>query len=156
MDCCGAFFLSDEVEQISPERLTMQKTRLAIKRKAETQMQYTNETNMKTLIPKLLIALCALILLASPHMALAQTQGGLTVDNFNDAANESSGLTSTLYTVTHYALYIFYLLGIIFMGIAALKFKSGDMEAMGKNLGGSVMLFLVPKIVEVIITWAAK
>ena len=44
----------------------------------------------------------------------------------------------------------------IFMGIAALKFKSGDMEAMGKNLGGSVMLFLVPKIVETIITWAAK
>jgi putative effector of murein hydrolase LrgA (UPF0299 family) len=43
-----------------------------------------------------------------------------------------------------------------FMGIAALKFKSGDMEAMGKNLGGSVMLFLVPKIVGVIITWAAK
>ena len=134
----------------------MQKTRLPIKRKAETQMQYTNETNMKTLMPKLLIGLCALILLASPHMALAQTQGGLTVDNFNDAANESSGLTSTLYTVTHYALYIFYLLGIIFMGIAALKFKSGDMEAMGKNLGGSVMLFLVPKIVETIITWAAK
>ena len=27
---------------------------------------------------------------------------------------------------------------------------------MGKNLGGSVMLFLVPKIVETIITWAAK
>jgi len=27
-----------------------------------------------------------------------------------------------------------------FMGIAALKFKSGDMEAMGKNLGGSVMV----------------
>lgn len=45
---------------------------------------------------------------------------------------------------------------IFFMGIAALKFKSGDMEAMGKNLGGSVMLFMVPKIVEVIITWAAK
>ena len=45
---------------------------------------------------------------------------------------------------------------IMFMGIAALKFKSGDMEAMGKNLGGSVMLFLVPKIVETIITWAAK
>ena len=43
-----------------------------------------------------------------------------------------------------------------FMGIAALKFKSGDMEAMGKNLGGSVMLFLVPKIVETLITWAAK
>jgi hypothetical protein len=43
-----------------------------------------------------------------------------------------------------------------FMGIAALKFKSGDMEAMGKNLGGSVMLFLVPKVVETIITWAAK
>jgi hypothetical protein len=51
---------------------------------------------------------------------------------------------------------IVYLLGIFFMGIAALKFKSGDMEAMGKNLGGSVMLFLVPKIVETIITWAAK
>ena len=43
-----------------------------------------------------------------------------------------------------------------FMGIAALKFKSGDMEAMGNNLGGSVMLFLVPKIVETIITWAVK
>ena len=119
-------------------------------------MQHVNEINMKTLVPKFLIGLFALLLLASPHMALAQTQGGLTVDNFNDAANESSGLTSTLYTVTHYALYVFYLLGIIFMGIAALKFKSGDMEAMGKNLGGSVMLFLVPKIVETIITWAAK
>lgn len=115
-----------------------------------------HEINMKTLAPKLLIGLFAFLLLATPHLALAQTSGGLTVDNFNDAANESSGLTSTLYTVTHYALYIFYLLGIIFMGIAALKFKSGDMEAMGKNLGGSVMLFLVPKIVEVIITWAAK
>jgi hypothetical protein len=43
-----------------------------------------------------------------------------------------------------------------FMGVAAIKFKGGDMEAMGKNLGGSVMLFMVPKIVEVIITWAAK
>ena len=111
---------------------------------------------MKTLMPKLLFGLCALILLASPHLALAQTQGGLTVDNFNDAANESSGLTSTLYTVTHYALYVFYCLGIIFMGIAAVKFKGGDMEAMGKNLGGSVMLFLVPKVVETLITWAAK
>ena len=118
--------------------------------------QRMNEINMKTLAPKLLIGLFAFLLLATPHLALAQTSGGLTVDNFNDAANESSGLTSTLYTVTHYALYIFYLLGIIFMGIAALKFKSGDMEAMGKNLGGSVMLFLVPKIVETIITWAAK
>ena len=129
---------------------------LALKRKALTQMQNTNETNMKTLMPKLLIGLCALILLASPHLALAQTQGGLTVDNFNDASNESSGLTSTLYTVTHYALYIFYLLGIIFMGVAAIKFKGGDMEAMGKNLGGSVALFLVPKIVEVIISWASR
>ena len=43
-----------------------------------------------------------------------------------------------------------------FMGIAAIKIKGGDMEAMGKNLGGSVMLFLVPKIVETLITWAAK
>jgi hypothetical protein len=51
---------------------------------------------------------------------------------------------------------IVYLLGIIFMGVAVIKFKGGDMEAMGKNLGGSVMLFLVPKIVETIITWAAK
>ena len=134
----------------------MQETGFAETEGSEQKTQNTNETNMKTLMPKLLIGLCALILLASPHLALAQTQGGLTVDNFNDAANESSGLTSTLYTVTHYALYIFYLLGIIFMGIAALKFKSGDMEAMGKNLGGSVMLFLVPKIVETIITWAAK
>ena len=30
------------------------------------------------------------------------------------------------------------------------------MEAMGKNLGASVMLFLVPEIVETLITWAAK
>jgi hypothetical protein len=43
-----------------------------------------------------------------------------------------------------------------FMGIAAIKFKNGDMEAMGKNLGGSVCLFLVPKIVEVIISWAQR
>ncbi|MGO9445877.1 MAG: aldo/keto reductase [Thiobacillaceae bacterium] len=58
--------------------------------------------------------------------------------------------------VAHYALYTFYVLGIIFMGIAAIKFKGGDMEAMGKNLGGAVCLFLVPKIVEVIISWAQR
>jgi len=45
---------------------------------------------------------------------------------------------------------------VIFMGVAAIKFKNGDMEAMGKNLGGSVALFLVPKIVEVIISWASR
>ena len=92
-------------------------------------MQNTNETNMKTLMPKLLIGLCALILLASPHLALAQTQGGLTVDNFNDAANESSGLTSTLYTVTHYALYIFYLLGIIFMGASEMLLSRNGLSS---------------------------
>ena len=58
--------------------------------------------------------------------------------------------------VAHYALYTFYVLGIIFMGVAAVKFKNGDMEAMGKNLGGAVCLFLVPKIVEVIISWAQR
>ena len=42
------------------------------------------------------------------------------------------------------------------MGIASVKFKIGDMEAMGKNLGGAVCLFLVPKIVEVIISWAQR
>ena len=30
------------------------------------------------------------------------------------------------------------------------------MEAMGKNLGGAVCLFLVPKIVEVLVAWAAQ
>ncbi len=58
--------------------------------------------------------------------------------------------------VAHYALYVFYVLGIRFMGVAAVKFKNGDMEAMGKNLGGAVALFLVPKIVEVIISWAQR
>jgi type IV secretory pathway VirB2 component (pilin) len=58
--------------------------------------------------------------------------------------------------VAHYAFYVFYVLGIVFMGIAAIKFKGGDMEAMGKNLGGAVCLFLVPKIVEVIISWAQR
>jgi hypothetical protein len=44
----------------------------------------------------------------------------------------------------------------LFMGVAAIKFKNGDMEAMGKNLGGAVCLFLVPKIIEVILAWAAQ
>jgi hypothetical protein len=78
------------------------------------------------------------------------------VSDFTTGASESGGLTNTLISVTHYALYVFYLLGVIFMGIAAIKFKNGDMEAMGKNLGGSVALFLVPKIVEVIISWASR
>ncbi len=43
-----------------------------------------------------------------------------------------------------------------FMGIASIKFKNGDMEAMGKNLGGAVCLFLVPKLIEVILAWAAQ
>ena len=65
-------------------------------------------------------------------------------------------MTNTLMAVAHYAFYVFYVLGIVFMGIAAIKFKGGDMEAMGKNLGGAVCLFLVPKIVEVIISWAQR
>jgi hypothetical protein len=43
-----------------------------------------------------------------------------------------------------------------FMGVVDVKCKNGDMEAMGKNLGGAVCLFLVPKIVEVIISWAQR
>jgi hypothetical protein len=86
----------------------------------------------------------------------SQIGGGLGTGDFKDAANESTGLTSTLRSVAKYALYVFYLLGIIFMGVAAIKFKNGDMEAMGKNLGGAVCLFLVPKIIEVILAWAAQ
>jgi len=116
---------------------------------------------MKKLLKKLTpIALMLVIglLMAHPTVASAVTTptGGLGVNNFNDAASESGTLTNTLYSVTHYIMYVFYLLGIIFMGVAAIKFKNGDMEAMGKNLGGSVCLFLVPKLVEVIISWAGK
>ena len=50
----------------------------------------------------------------------------------------------------------YYLLAAGFMGVAAINFKNGDMEAMGKNLGGAVCLFLVPKIIEVIMAWAAQ
>ena len=50
----------------------------------------------------------------------------------------------------------YYLLAAGFMGVAAIKFKNGDMEAMGKNLGGAVCLFLVPEIIEVIMAWAAQ
>jgi len=121
---------------------------------------------MKNLVLKLFMALFAMTLLLSPGKALAQAStgaggntsvtGGVGVQDFNDAASESTGLTSTLRSVAKYSLYIFYLLGIIFMGVAAIKFKNGDLEAMGKNLGGSVALFLVPKIVEVIMAWAAQ
>jgi len=82
--------------------------------------------------------------------------GGIGVNDFTTGASESTGLTNTLMAVAHYAFYVFYVLGIVSMGIAAIKFKGGDMEAMGKNLGGAVCLFLVPKIVEVIISWAQR
>ncbi len=105
----------------------------------------------------------ALLSNASPVMAQStgagdssDIGGGLGTGDFQDAANESTGLTATLRSVAKYALYVFYLLGVIFMGVAAIKFKNGDMEAMGKNLGGAVCLFLVPKIVEVIMAWAAQ
>lgn len=118
---------------------------------------------------KLFMLVFALSLWFTPDLALAQAGGpstdaagqsgitdGLGVDDFTDASQESGGLTATLKSVAKYALYVFYLLGVIFMGVAAIKFKNGDMEAMGKNLGGAVALFLVPKIVEVIIAWAAQ
>lgn len=120
---------------------------------------------MKNLIAKLMVGLFVLTLLGSPRLVMAQSTGagdssdiggGLGTGDFQDAANESTGLTATLRSVAKYALYVFYLLGVIFMGIASIKFKNGDMEAMGKNLGGAVCLFLVPKIVEVILAWAAQ
>ncbi len=120
---------------------------------------------MKNLITKLLLGLFALTLIGGPLPVMAQSTGagdtsdiggGLGTGDFQDAANESTGLTATLRSVAKYALYVFYLLGVIFMGVAAIKFKNGDMEAMGKNLGGAVCLFLVPKIVEVILAWAAQ
>ena len=120
---------------------------------------------MKNLIAKFMVGLFVLTLLGSPRLVLAQSTGagdssdiggGLGTGDFQDAANESTGLTATLRSVAKYALYVFYLLGVIFMGVAAIKFKNGDMEAMGKNLGGAVCLFLVPKIIEVILAWAAQ
>jgi hypothetical protein len=120
---------------------------------------------MRNFIAKLVVGLFAFTLLTSPRLAMAQSTGagdsseiggGLGTGDFQDAANESTGLTATLRSVAKYALYVFYLLGVIFMGVAAIKFKNGDMEAMGKNLGGAVCLFLVPKIVEVILAWAAQ
>lgn len=125
----------------------------------------TTITVMKNLFAKLMVGLFALTLLGSPRLVMAQSTGagdssdiggGLGTGDFQDAANESTGLTATLRSVAKYALYVFYLLGVIFMGIASIKFKNGDMEAMGKNLGGAVCLFLVPKIVEVILAWAAQ
>jgi hypothetical protein len=128
---------------------------------------------MKQILKKLLplAFLCALtVLFLAPAAAFAQGSqlstdpgggndnitGGIGVNDFTTGASESTGLTNTLMAVAHYALYTFYVLGIIFMGVAAVKFKNGDMEAMGKNLGGAVCLFLVPKIVEVIISWAQR
>lgn len=120
---------------------------------------------MKNLIAKLMIGLFALTLLGNTSPVMAQSTGagdssqvggGLGTGDFKDAANESTGLTATLRSVAKYSLYVFYLLGVIFMGVAAIKFKNGDMEAMGKNLGGAVCLFLVPKIIEVIMAWAAQ
>ncbi len=120
---------------------------------------------MKSLIAKLVLGLFALTLLCSQRQVMAQSTGagdssqiggGLGTGDFKDVANESTGLTSTLRSVAKYSLYVFYLLGVIFMGIAFIKFKNGDMEAMGKNLGGAVCLFLVPKIVELILAWAAQ
>lgn len=125
----------------------------------------TTITVMKNLIAKLMVGLFALTLLGSPRLVMAQSTGagdssdiggGLGTGDFQDAANESTGLTATLRSVAKYALYVFYLLGVIFMGIASIKFKNGDMEAMGKNLGGAVCLFLVPKIVEVLVAWAGQ
>ena len=93
--------------------------------------------------------------LAFAPSAFAVNDGISQSDFLTSGTNgDATGLSATLQTVTKYALYIFYLLGIIFMGVAAVKFKNGDMEAMGKNLGGAVCLFLVPKIVQTIILWA--
>ena len=120
---------------------------------------------MRNFIARIVVGLFALTLLTSPRLAMAQSTGagdsseiggGLGTGDFKDASNESTGLTATLRSVAKYALYVFYLLGVIFMGIASIKFKNGDMEAMGKNLGGAVCLFLVPKIVVVILAWAAQ
>ena len=148
--------------------------------RAETNKQSKDNINniMKNLLATLVPAglLCALALLfLTPAAAQAQSSGGtgttstggmgggadgitggVGVSDFTTGASESGGLTNTLISVAHYALYVFYLLGVIFMGVAAIKFKNGDMEAMGKNLGGSVALFLVPKIVEVIISCASR
>jgi len=123
-------------------------------------------TKIKMLVP--LVMICALAIFAilplEAQAALSGNPGGtpggiangLGVNDFTTGSTESQGLSNTLLSVAHYALYIFYVLGVIFMGVAAVKFKNGDMEAMGKNLAGSVCLFLVPKLVEVIMFWAAK
>lgn len=81
---------------------------------------------MRNFIARIVVGLFALTLLTSPRLAMAQSTGagdsseiggGLGTGDFKDASNESTGLTATLRSVAKYALYVFYLLGVIFMGV---------------------------------------
>ena len=115
---------------------------------------------MKKILSKLLPVVLLFGLMAFSQSAFAGTgmPDELVQNDYTggSTAGDTTGLTATLLTATRYALYIFYLLGIVFMGVAAIKFKNGDMEAMGKNLGGAVMLFLVPTIIRTLLLWTGS
>ena len=70
--------------------------------------------------------------------------------------DQAAACTTGVLKLRHLAYTRVFVAAPLVMGIASIKFKNGDMEAMGKNLGGAVCLFLVLKIVEVIVAWAAQ
>jgi hypothetical protein len=94
---------------------------------------------MKNLIAKLVLGLFALTLLCSPRQVMAQSTGagdssqiggGLGTGDFKDAANESTGLTSTLRSVAN-ILYVFYLWR-DFYGRAAIGLRTAIWRPWGK------------------------
>ena len=71
-----------------------------------------------------------------PSLSFVRLAAGMTPALGGDGAGSRDGLEERPFAIIVATPF--------FMGIASVKFKIGDMEAMGKNLGGAVCLFLEP------------
>ena len=123
----------------------------------------------KVAASRLLVPLTVLFL--APVAALAQANqlstdpgggndnitGGVGVNDFTTGASESTGLTNTLMAVAHYALYVFLRAWALSLWeLPRSNSRAGTWRPWARIWAAPSCLFLVPKIVEVIISWAQR
>jgi TRAP-type C4-dicarboxylate transport system permease large subunit len=102
---------------------------------------------------KIIYLFLALFAFQGMFATTAMAQAGTVVSEGQDylsAPDDEAGFFDRVWVYINYMFYVFYILGIVFIGIAWIKFNQRDYAAVAWSIGGAIGLFLTPRIVSMI------